>query len=126
MRVRSIPLRDVYGDPVTAREQVRAMTNAHGPMDERVLDDLTVQWRAQANRALRGTGAAIVGDHIVTAKTEDSPYATPREREELQRHEANVGNIVYQTVLPPGEVTQAKLAAMDPRLSLISTIGLQR
>jgi len=120
--VRSVPLRNVHGDPISAREHVRAMTSAQGPVEERVLDDLTVQWRAQANRALRGTGAAVIGDYIVTSAHDPDPDLEQR----VGPDGRVVGNIVYQTVLPASQVAQAKLAGMDPRLTVISTMGIER
>lgn len=120
--MRSVPLRDVHGDPISAREHVRALTSGHGPVDERVLDDLTVQWRAQVNRELRGTGTAVMGDYIVAAAGQDTQF----DAERLEGHERTVGNIVYQTQLHSSRVAQAKLAAMDPRLTVVSTMGIER
>lgn len=120
--MRSVPLRNVHGDPISAREHVRALTSTHGPVDERVLDDLTVQWRAQTNRALRGTGAAVIGDYIVTSAHDPERGL----EQQVGPDDRVVGNIVYKTELPASQVTQAKLAAMDPRLTVISTMGIER
>src|SRR5699024_11959066 len=70
----------------------------------------------------RGTGAAVIGDYIVTSAHDPERGL----EQQVGPDDRVVGNIVYKTELPASQVTQAKVAAMDPRLTVISTMGIER
>lgn len=124
MEVERYPLRNSRGQVVSAREYVRGLVSGYGQVDEAMLDELTVQWRAEVNRTLAGSGAAVVGDRIVAAVVEST--AKESTLEEAIVGGGRIEKVVYATRLHPATVAAAKTMATPPPLRAISSIGVVR
>lgn len=121
-RIEGGPLLGREGKPVSAREYVRELTKRYGPIDEAVLDELTIQWRAEVNRNLRGTNAGVVGDQIVVSvehqDLETIPPQGPGSRHEIE-------DVVYGVEMAPGTVHRAQVMHQRPELSVVHGTGVK-
>src|SRR5699024_10876095 len=119
------PLTNANGQVVSAREYVRSLTQRLGLVDEATLDELTIQWRARVNQALRGHGAAVLGDGIITTASDETPARRSTGLDDHARRRA-IEDIVYTARLHPAAVASAKIMTTPPALTLVCDIGVRK